>query len=396
MRVRGELARAARRRPPVLRGRVRRAGVDGVGDRAGPAAATALWQRTEGWAAGLQLAGLTLRGSPDPGAAAARVRGDDRHLFDYFTSEVLPALAPEQRDLLVRAAPLELLSGSLCDAALEVQGSAAVLAELERADLFVVALDAEREWYRCHRLLRDALLRGPRRPGCARDARRPAPGRALVRRARPDRRRRTPPAECRGRRGAPPTLLPTQRVRGSSSAAGRRRSWPSANGCRRRSVEPQLALTMAYAAKISGQPDRIVHWLDVCERRIDDDTVIDSWRSARAAALMMRGINGTPPDDPAQAVALCEQAVALEAAAGTEHNPVALAALGSAYGFDGRFEEAHGSWPTPGATQAGALVPRSGPAAGQSARPLPAPAGPGRRGRPPACRGGSGRDGRRA
>ena len=50
------------------------------------------------------------------------VRGDDRHLFDYFTSEVLPALVPAQRDLLVRAAPLELLSGSLCDAALRGAG----------------------------------------------------------------------------------------------------------------------------------------------------------------------------------------------------------------------------------------------------------------------------------
>ena len=130
-----------------------------------PAAATALWQRTEGWAAGLQLAGLSLRGSPDPAAAAARVRGDDRHLFDYFTSEVLPVLAVEHRELLVRAAALDLLSGSLCDAALQVQGSANVLAELERGDLFVVAVDAERQWFRCHRLLRDALLRGPHAQG---------------------------------------------------------------------------------------------------------------------------------------------------------------------------------------------------------------------------------------
>lgn len=93
-------------------------------------ATAALWQRTEGWAAGLQLAGLTLRGSADPGAAANRVRGDDRHLFDYFTSEVLPSLVPQQRDLLVRSAPLELLSGSLCDAALNIQDSAVVLADL--------------------------------------------------------------------------------------------------------------------------------------------------------------------------------------------------------------------------------------------------------------------------
>ena len=116
-----------------------------------------LWRRTEGWAAGLQLAALALRRA-DP---AAGRRDDDRHLLDYFAAEVLPGLAPRQRDLLVRAAPLELLSGPLCDAALEVAGSAEVLAELVRADLFVAALDDERQWYRCHRLLRDALRHQP-------------------------------------------------------------------------------------------------------------------------------------------------------------------------------------------------------------------------------------------
>jgi LuxR family maltose regulon positive regulatory protein len=95
----------------------------------------------------------------------APVCGDDRHLLGYFTAEVLPAITPEQRDLLVRAAPLERLSGSLCDAALQVTGSADVLAALDRADLFLVALDAEHEWYRCHRLFRDP--RPGRRPGCA-------------------------------------------------------------------------------------------------------------------------------------------------------------------------------------------------------------------------------------
>ena len=116
-------------------------------------AAAALWERTEGWAAGLQLAALALRANP------AKVHGDDRHLLDYFTAEVLPGLAARQRDLLVRAAPLERLSGALCDAALQATGSAEVLAELVRADLFVAALDDEQQWYRCHHLLRDALSR---------------------------------------------------------------------------------------------------------------------------------------------------------------------------------------------------------------------------------------------
>jgi LuxR family maltose regulon positive regulatory protein len=105
-------------------------------------------------------------------------------------------------------------------------------------------------------------------------------------------------------------------------------------------VPPQLALPLSYAAKISGHPERVVHWIEVAERQIDDDTVLDGWRSVRAAALMMRGINGTPASDPAQAVALCEQAVALEQAAGIAVPALALTALGSAYAFDGRFDEA--------------------------------------------------------
>ncbi|HSU34349.1 MAG TPA: LuxR C-terminal-related transcriptional regulator [Propionibacteriaceae bacterium] len=303
-----------------------------------PSAASALWQRTEGWPAGLQLAALALRGSPDPLAAAARVRGDDRHLFDYFASEVLPALVPEQRDLLVRGAPLELLSGSLCDAALEVQGSAAMLADLERADMFVVALDADHEWYRCHRLLRDALRHEPEaqdESGTREVLRRAA--RWFVEHDRLD--------------DAVRHLLRAQDDPAAADLLEAHQSWFFDHGwaasflghgerLAEGLVDPQLALALAYAAKLSGHPDRIGHWLDVCDRQLDDHTVITGWRSARAAAVMMRGINGLPEPDTAQAVALCEQAVALEEAAGTPQHPLAMAALGSAYAFDGRFDDA--------------------------------------------------------
>jgi LuxR family maltose regulon positive regulatory protein len=120
----------------------------------------AVWERTEGWAAGLQLAGLARRGGRGT-PMTPRLRVDDRHLLDYFTAEVLPAISSRQRELLVRAAPLERLSGALCDAALQVTGSREVLAALDRADLFLVALDDDHEWYRCHHLFRDVLLREP-------------------------------------------------------------------------------------------------------------------------------------------------------------------------------------------------------------------------------------------
>jgi LuxR family maltose regulon positive regulatory protein len=302
-----------------------------------PGSASAILDQTEGWAAGLQLAGLALRGSLSSGTTAAPVRADERHLFDYFTAEVFPSLAPAHRDLLVRAAPLELLSGSLCDAALDVRGSAAVLAELERADLFVVALDPQREWYRCHRLLRNAL-------GWSLDAEPDGGTRDVLRRA----------ARWFEERNRIDDAVRHLLSAGDDEAAERRLSsrrpwflehgWAAvllALGERLPAgiVQCPLALYLAYAADISGHRDRVVPWLDVAARQIRDDTVLPHWSSPRAAELALRGVLGTADAEPARAVALCEEAVALEAAAGNDQHPEALAALGRAYGLAGRFDD---------------------------------------------------------
>ena len=126
-----------------------------------------LAERTEGWAAGLVLAGLSLRGRPDPSGFIASFSGDDRHVADYLVAEVLDRQPEELRGFLLRTSVLERLSGPLCDALLETQGSAALLRELERSSLFVVPLDDRRQWYRYHQLFAD-LLRlqlGAREPG---------------------------------------------------------------------------------------------------------------------------------------------------------------------------------------------------------------------------------------
>ena len=90
---------------------------------------------------------------------ASLIRGDDRHMLDYFRAEVLSHARADQRRLLLHCSMLERLCGALCDAVLDRTDSAAVLAELERTNLFVTALDDRREWYHCHRLFRDALRR---------------------------------------------------------------------------------------------------------------------------------------------------------------------------------------------------------------------------------------------
>jgi LuxR family maltose regulon positive regulatory protein len=116
-----------------------------------------LAERTEGWAAGLVLAGLSLRGRPDPSGLIAAFSGGDRHVADYLLAEVLERQPAELRAFLLRTSVLERLSGPLCDAVLETQGSAARLRELEASNLFVVALDDRREWYRYHQLFADLL-----------------------------------------------------------------------------------------------------------------------------------------------------------------------------------------------------------------------------------------------
>jgi LuxR family maltose regulon positive regulatory protein len=116
-----------------------------------------LAERTEGWAAGLVLAGLSLRGRQDPSGFIAAFSGGDRHVADYLVAEVLERQPPELREFLLRTSLLERLSGPLCEAVLETQGSAELLGELEASNLFVVPLDDRRQWYRNHQLFADLL-----------------------------------------------------------------------------------------------------------------------------------------------------------------------------------------------------------------------------------------------
>jgi LuxR family maltose regulon positive regulatory protein len=116
-----------------------------------------LAERTEGWAAGLVLAGLSLRGRPDSSGVIAAFTGGDRHVADYLVAEVLERQPEELRGFLLRTSLLERLSGPLCDAVLETQGSAELLRELEASNLFVVPLDDRRQWYRYHQLFADLL-----------------------------------------------------------------------------------------------------------------------------------------------------------------------------------------------------------------------------------------------
>jgi LuxR family transcriptional regulator, maltose regulon positive regulatory protein len=116
-----------------------------------------LLERTEGWAAGLQLVGLSLRDREDRDRYIASFAGDDRHIVDYLMAEVLERQSPEVREFLLRTSIVQRLTGPLCDALSGGSHSARRLAELERANLFLVSLDDRRRWYRYHHLFGDLL-----------------------------------------------------------------------------------------------------------------------------------------------------------------------------------------------------------------------------------------------
>jgi LuxR family maltose regulon positive regulatory protein len=121
------------------------------------AAVAALVTRTEGWAAGLQLAGLSLRGHADPAGFAAAFSGSHRFVLDYLADEVLDGQPEPVRTFLLETSVLERLSGELCDAVTGRPGSQVMLQDIERAGLFLVPLDEVRGWWRYHHLFADLL-----------------------------------------------------------------------------------------------------------------------------------------------------------------------------------------------------------------------------------------------
>jgi LuxR family maltose regulon positive regulatory protein len=122
-----------------------------------------LYARTEGWAAGLRLAALSLARHPDPERFAAEFSGSERTVAEYLLAEVLERQPQPVRRLLLRTSILDSVNGELADLLTGGSGGERMLQELEQANSLVTALDARRSWFRYHKLLADLLqleLRG--------------------------------------------------------------------------------------------------------------------------------------------------------------------------------------------------------------------------------------------
>jgi LuxR family transcriptional regulator, maltose regulon positive regulatory protein len=172
------LALATRADPPLPLGRLRASGqlaelrsadlrftleetAGFLGETVGPdvpaSAIAGLHERTEGWAAGVQLAALSLRGLPDADGFVRTFSGSHRYVLDYLTEEVLARQADDVVSFLLETSVLDRLSGPLCDALTGRTDAQGMLERIDAAGLFLIPLDEERRWWRYHSLFADLL-----------------------------------------------------------------------------------------------------------------------------------------------------------------------------------------------------------------------------------------------
>jgi LuxR family maltose regulon positive regulatory protein len=116
-----------------------------------------LQARTEGWAAGLRLAAMSLEGQPNPHRFVTELAGDDKSIADYLTGEVLDRQPDDLRSFLLQTSIVDELDGDLADTLTGGHGGESMLLRLERSNGFVVAVGSRRNAYRYHQLFAELL-----------------------------------------------------------------------------------------------------------------------------------------------------------------------------------------------------------------------------------------------
>jgi LuxR family maltose regulon positive regulatory protein len=304
----------------------------------GPEDVARLTERTEGWAAGLSLASMLLQREEDPHAFVLDFAGDFRHLLEYLSDDVLGSVGQPTREFLLRASVLGELSGAACDAVLETHGSAAMLAEIERANLFLVPVDRHGDTYRFHQLFADVLRRELERTNPEAVAQ--LHSRACTWfEAQGDVEAAVAHAIA-GRDLAKASDLVTRHQR-SLANDGRlttiarwleKLSWPEAT------AEPQLALVRASLAAQTARPaDEIERWLAVAAAGTHSGPLANGIASVESCVAILRSLYLTQGVGPA--VMAARRAVELEPP-GSGWRRQALLALGQALYLQGRAGEA--------------------------------------------------------
>jgi LuxR family maltose regulon positive regulatory protein len=298
-----------------------------------------LHRRTEGWAAGLYLAALSLGGRADAAAFIKTFTGDNRHVVDYLMAEVLEGQPPLMRSFLLHTSVLGRLSGALCDAVLQTSGSASILEKIERENLFAVPLDMSRRWYRYHHLFGELL-------------------RAELRRSEPDlvaglHRRAAAWFEAEGLiDDAVGHLVAAGDIAGSADLIAA--DWVNEfNGGGLSTVsgwldllpdetvrqDPRLSAARAWIALNVGQFDDAHTWIEALGAGSTADTVDPGSLEAQVVAL--REVHAFRTGDVASALEAARRAITLDFHDEPQAWSAACCTYGSALYFSGSIDEAH-------------------------------------------------------
>ena len=301
-----------------------------------------LHQRTEGWAAGLYLAALSLAGRADAPAFVRTFAGDNRHIVDYLMAEVLEGQPPELRSFLLRTSVLGRLSGALCDAVLQTSGSASVLEKIERENLFVVPLDMSRRWYRYHQLFAELLRTELQRSepdlvaGLHRRAAAWFEAEGLVDEA-------VRHLVAAGDIAASADLIAADWVNefnggGLSTVSG----WLDLLPDETVSRDPRLSAARAWIALNVGQFDDAHMWIEAVEAGSAADSVDHGSLDAQLVAL--RAVHAFKTGDVAAALEAARRAITLDFDDALQARSAAYCVYGSALYFSGSIDEAQATF----------------------------------------------------
>jgi LuxR family maltose regulon positive regulatory protein len=297
-----------------------------------------LQERTEGWAAGLLLAAISLRSQSDPAAFIEGFAGDDRNIVDYLGAEVLDSLDAATRRFLSRTSVLDRLSGPLCDAVMESSGSSGVLAQMERSNLFVTSLDNRGEWYRYHQLFVE-LLRVElehTEPWEIAALHRRAAEWFLERGYLPEAIRHRVNAGDRAHAGDLLVAQWSQLLQRGDLAAITQSLDLLGDGAVR--ADPRLCLVRAWMTINLGRVTELADWIDAGEKALTAWDGNDTTAFA-AASWMLRCMEEYLTGDAGAAIAAATQAVALDAVELPPWRSVGCPVLGIALYWSGRPDE---------------------------------------------------------
>ena len=301
-----------------------------------------LFRRTEGWAAGLYLAGLSLAGRADAATFIQTFAGDNRHIVDYLIAEVLDGQPPQRRDFLLRTSLLPRLNGALCDAVLQTSGSASVLETIERENLFLLPLDVSRRWYRYHQLFAELLRTELRRtepdliPGLHHRASAWFAGQGLIDEAV---QHLVAAGDIAGTAELIAAHWATAFNRGRLSTVS---GWLDLLAPETVSGDPRLSVARAWIALDSGHLDEAGAWIEEVEATLPTDTTdVDT---LGAQVVVLRAVHRFKSGDLAGALDTAQRAITLDLGDAPLGEPAAYCIYGSALYFSGDTGDAQGAY----------------------------------------------------